>query len=132
VKLKKEVVGLLVVVRKAPSPFNPSNKTLLEAVSDYASISLVNANLFRTIEERARSMQQAAEVALASDRKKEQVLLNFQNEISQKLANTTKSIEAMLIGEDARLNSAQKALLRAVLESLNGITKTVELIQAPE
>jgi two-component system NtrC family sensor kinase len=67
VKLKKEVVGLLVVVRKAPNPFSPSNKTLLEAVADYASISLVNASLFRALEERAHSMQHAAEAALASD-----------------------------------------------------------------
>lgn len=52
VKLKKEVVGLLVVVRKAPNPFSPSNKTLLEAVADYASISLVNASLFQALEER--------------------------------------------------------------------------------
>lgn len=132
VKLKKEVVGLLVVVRKAPNPFSASNKTLLEAVADYASISLVNASLFRAVEERARSMQQAAEKALDSDRKKDQALLNFKHEISPKLDKTIKAIESFLAGEDARLNKAHKSVLRNIVENLRNTAETVELLKPTE
>jgi DNA-binding response OmpR family regulator len=59
VKVKREVVGLLVVMRKAAQPFSAGNQALLEAVADYAAISLVNASLFRALEERARSLEQA-------------------------------------------------------------------------
>ncbi|HSO26540.1 MAG TPA: response regulator, partial [Anaerolineales bacterium] len=52
VKIKKEVIGLLTVVRHEARPFSPSNQALLEAVADYASISMVNARLFRALEER--------------------------------------------------------------------------------
>ena len=54
VKAKKEVMGLLVVVRKAGQPFSNSQQALLEAVADYASISLVNTRLFKALEERVQ------------------------------------------------------------------------------
>ena len=131
VKLKKEVVGLLVVVRKAPNPFSPSNKTLLEAVADYASISLVNAGLFQALEERARSMQQAAEAAQASYQKKDEVLSNLKIEISQKLDKAKKTIETMLVGEDARLNAAQKAMLRSSVDNMVEILSSLEALKPP-
>jgi signal transduction histidine kinase/FixJ family two-component response regulator len=61
VKMQKEVVGLMVVVRDTPQPFSNSNKTLLESLADFASIALVNVHLFRAVEDRARSMQTVAE-----------------------------------------------------------------------
>ena len=54
IKVQKEVIGLLMVLRKAERPFDRSDQTLLEAVADYASISLVNARLFRALEQTGR------------------------------------------------------------------------------
>lgn len=126
VKLKKEVMGLLVVVRKAPNPFSPSNRTLLEAVADYASISLVNARLFRALEERARSLQQAAEAAQASERKKAELIANLQKQLVKPLAEVTATIDHMLIGETMRLNAAQKSVLRSAVKNLHTISNLVE------
>ena len=127
VKLKKEVVGLLVVVRKAAQPFNTSNKTLLEAVADYASISLVNARLFRELEERARSLQQAAERAQASERAKDEALKSLRQDAGVPLSSAVSTLESLLVGENARLNATQKGVLRSVLEKLQsalGILKS--------
>jgi DNA-binding response OmpR family regulator len=55
VKVKREVVGLLVAVRQAPRSFNPNDQALLEAVADYTAIALVNARLFRELRDRAHS-----------------------------------------------------------------------------
>ncbi|MCC6957785.1 MAG: response regulator [Anaerolineales bacterium] len=132
IKLKKEVVGLLIVVRKASEPFSSSNRTLLEAVADYASVSLVNASLFRALEERARAMQRAAEQATASDRKKDEIMLNFKREIQPKLEKTIKEIEAFLTGEDARLNAAQKSGMRKSLDNLHSVADTVETLKPSE
>lgn len=126
VNLKKEVVGLLTVVRKVPNPFNSSNKTLLEAVADYASISLVNASLFHALEERARMMQQAAEAAQASDKRKEQALAKFKKEIGQEVAGTSQVIDSILIGEDTRLNATQKSMLRSALDNLHTVSAKLE------
>jgi two-component system NtrC family sensor kinase len=126
VKLKKEVVGLLVVVRKEPHPFNPSNRTLLEAVADYASISLVNAGLFRALEERARSLQQAAESARASEQEKLDMIRALQRDLSQPVSSALKSVNAMLTGETTRLNATQKTVLRNTLSALQSAQSLVD------
>ena len=68
IKVQKQVVGMPVVMRRQPQPFNPSDQHLLEAVADYAAISLANAHLFRAIEERARRYQSLVESAQANER----------------------------------------------------------------
>ncbi len=55
IKVRNDVIGLLIVVRKKERPFDRAEQTLLEAVADYASISLVNARLFRALEQAAES-----------------------------------------------------------------------------
>jgi len=132
VKLRKEVVGLLVVVRKVSTPFSPSNRTLLEAVADYASISLVNAQLFRVLEERARSLQQAAEAAQANERKKAELIASLQNQLVKPLADVTQTIDQMLVGETLRLNSAQKSVLRSVVTNLKSISNLVISLSKPD
>jgi two-component system NtrC family sensor kinase len=128
VKLKKEVVGLLVVVREKPQPFSPSNRTLLEAVADYASISLVNARLFRALEDRARSLLQAAEAAQASDRKKDEKLKNIQRDLSQPLSGAIKTIDSLIIDEDSRLNTSQKEALHSARKDLDTIANIIQSI----
>ncbi|MEW5871996.1 MAG: response regulator [Chloroflexota bacterium] len=132
VKLKKEVVGLLVVVRKAPTPFSPSNRTLLEAVADYASISLVNARLFRALEERARSLQQVAEAAQANERAKEEAIQNIHNDLTPPLKNALKAIDSLLVGENMRLNATQKEFLRTAMENLRTMSESIETLGTTE
>lgn len=126
VKIKKEVVGLLVVARKAPQPFSPSNKTLLEAVADYASISLVNARLFRVLEDRARALQQAAEVAQTGERKKDAVLKKVGYELRSPLLEAVSILDTLLVGENTRLNGTQKGVLRAAQDRLRRVAGTIE------
>src|SRR6185503_6275020 len=57
IKVQTEVIGMLIVVRTEARPFGKTEQTLLEAVSDYASISLVNARLFRALTETVHSAQ---------------------------------------------------------------------------
>jgi two-component system NtrC family sensor kinase len=132
VKLKKEVVGLLVVVRKASQSFTSSNRTLLEAVADYASISLVNAGLFRVLEERARSLQQAADSAQASERKKDNIIKSVRNDLTPPLTNAVKSIDSLLVSENTRLNATQKGVLRSVLENLQSASAIVDTLTPQE
>lgn len=125
VKLKKEIVGLLVVVRKAGRPFSPSNRTLMEAVADYASISLVNARLFRALEERAGSLQQAADAAKESERNKDEIINNIQTDLIPPLRDAMKSVDSLLVGESARLDATQQSVLRSILEKLQNVSDIV-------
>jgi two-component system NtrC family sensor kinase len=132
VKLKKEVIGLLVVVRKEPHPFSASNRTLLEAVADYASISMVNARLFRALEDRARTLQQAADVAQANERKKADLINGLQRDLVQPLSKAMKAIDSMLVGETTRLNAAQKGVLRSAMENLQTISNLVQSLKGED
>jgi len=49
VKVGKQILALLVVMRKESREFGASDQAMLEAVSDYAAISLVNARLFKAL-----------------------------------------------------------------------------------
>lgn len=129
VKIKKEVVGLLVVVRKENRPFNSSNRTLLEAVADYASISLVNTRLFLALEDRARALQRSVEASQANERKLGDMIEALQKDLGRPLIGATKSLESMLVGETTRLNAAQKGALRSALEDLQAISSLLTSIQ---
>lgn len=126
IKIRKEVVGLLVVIRKSPQPFSPSNKTLLEAVADYASISIVNARLFRALEERARSLQLAVESARAGEHSKDEILQSIRRDLSIPLASAVGTINSLLVTENARLNATQKGVLRSAQEKLQHLSQIVD------
>ncbi len=49
-KVQEQSVGVLVVMRKSAAAFHAGDQAMLEAVSDYAAISLVNARLFQALE----------------------------------------------------------------------------------
>ena len=93
--MQKRVIALLVIVRKAPRPFNGSEQKLVEAVADYASISLVNARLFRALEERAKYMQRAAENAQAGEKSKNEFIKNAGKELTSPLEEANDSLEML-------------------------------------
>jgi len=65
IKVRDQPIGVISVARHEHRPFSERSQAMLEAVADYASISLVNARLFQALEERARRLQKAIEDAQA-------------------------------------------------------------------
>jgi two-component system NtrC family sensor kinase len=63
IKVREEAIGVVCVARMDPRPFSDREQAMLEAVADYASISLVNARLFQALEARARHLQQLIDQA---------------------------------------------------------------------
>jgi two-component system NtrC family sensor kinase len=57
IKVRDKPIGVIVVVREAERPFTDRDQAMLEAVADYASISLVNARLFQALEVRAQRLK---------------------------------------------------------------------------
>ncbi len=57
VKVRNKPIGVLAVARKEGRGFSERDQAMLEAVADYASISLVNARLFQALEARANHLQ---------------------------------------------------------------------------
>jgi len=90
IKIQRQVMGLLVLMRKQPEPFSQSEQRLLEAVADYASISFVNTQLFRSYEAREQALsslvknsqineQIITEILFKTKKNLDQILLDGQN-----------------------------------------------------
>jgi DNA-binding response OmpR family regulator len=105
IKVQQEVIGLLVVVRKTNQPFSGTTQSLLEAVADYASISLVNARLFR-------ALQENVEAAQAGEKKKVAQLQELQREMHMLLQSVIYPVELLLTDKMGKLTSAQMEALK--------------------
>jgi two-component system NtrC family sensor kinase len=62
IKARDQAIGVITVAREEPKPFSEPNQRMLEAVGDYASISLINARLFHALTGRAEELQEAVEI----------------------------------------------------------------------
>jgi GAF domain-containing protein len=65
IRVRDQPIGVICVSRKEARPFSERDQAMLEAVADYASISLVNARLFQALEARARRLQEVIDEAQA-------------------------------------------------------------------
>jgi two-component system NtrC family sensor kinase len=63
IRVRDQPIGVICVSRKDARPFSERDQAMLEAVADYASISLVNARLFQALEARARRLQEVVDDA---------------------------------------------------------------------
>lgn len=104
VKVKNESIGLMTVVRKAERPFGQNEQTLLEAIADYASISLVNTRLFR-------ALAQTAEAAQAGEQSKNDELLTLRKSVQSTVQGISYPLQLLLDDKMGSLNNQQKQAL---------------------
>ena len=130
IKVQKQVIGLLVAMRKAGKTYIQNDQNLLEAVSDYAAISLVNAHLFRALEERARAAQQTAEKAGIGEKIKNELLQAVEQELRLPLGFAGGAVDRLLEGQSTRLAPELRPILISVQENLQEACKIVETLSA--
>jgi DNA-binding response OmpR family regulator len=118
VKARKEAIGLLTVVRRADRPFGESEHTLANAIADYASISLVNAHLFR-------ALSQNAETAQALAKGKNDQLQILRQEIQTNLTTVLYPLDLMLGEKMGTLTIEQKQALTSMQVSIKRLVMQV-------
>jgi K+-sensing histidine kinase KdpD len=128
VRAQKQVISLLVVMRKQAVGFSPSEQHLLEAVADYAAISLVNVRLFRALEERAAYMQSTAMNARVGEKINEQILQAAQTELRPLVGNSRSALERLSKDPTLHWSADQRHLLTTLAENLGSIAKVTEAI----
>jgi GAF domain-containing protein len=124
IKVQNEVIGLLLVLRKAEYPFDRSDQTLLEAVADYASISLVNARLFRAIE-------QTAEAASSGARQRNALLEAVRESVRDEVQAAKRPIELILSLKAGPLTEQQREMLHAAQVALQRLARVTEKTVPP-
>ena len=124
IKVQKEVIGMLIVVRKEEHPFEKIEQTLLEAVADYASISLVNARLFRALND---SMQASKN----GERHQNALLESLRSSIVEELHSATYPIDLLLTEKQGKLSENQRQALQTARSALQRLARAAEKTTPP-
>lgn len=124
IKIKNEVIGLLIVVRKNDREFVRDAQTMLEAMADYASISLVNARLFRALE-------QTAENARIGEKNRHAALESLRNSTQTEAQAAIYPLNLLLTEMPGALNAEQRKALESVQAALQRLTKSSEKTVVP-
>jgi len=124
IKIQKEVIGMLVVVRKESRPFEKIEQTLLEAVTDYASISLVNARLFRALNNSMKTSRDG-------ERRQNALLESIRSSISEELQSATYPIDLLLTEKQGRLSEFQRQALQTTRAALQRLARAAEKTTPP-
>jgi CheY-like chemotaxis protein len=124
IKIKNEVIGLMIVARKVDREFSRDAQTMLEAMADYASISLVNARLFRALE-------QTADNARAGEKSRYASLESLRKSIRGEVEAAIYPLNLVLTEMPGSLNLEQKKALETVKTSLERLMRSSENTVVP-
>jgi DNA-binding response OmpR family regulator/flagellar hook-basal body complex protein FliE len=124
IKIQREVIGMLVVVRKDVRPFEKMQQILLEAISDYASISLVNARLFR-------ALNSSAQTSVEGEKRQNALLESVRNSVAEELKSAAYPIELLLTGKAGNLTDIQRQALQSARAALQRLARVAEKTTPP-
>ena len=130
VKAKNQVIAVMVVTRDIPKPFTSSEQALLEAIADYAAVALVNARLFKALEDRAKQMREVADNAIANEKAKDHALRRFVDEVENSRRVVTGQLETLLEGELGALTPQQRRALQKVRGEITRLGKILEKVRS--
>jgi DNA-binding response OmpR family regulator len=124
IKIQNEVIGLLIVVRKSDREIERHAQTLLEAVADFASISLVNARLFRALEQMSDSARGGEKLLNAA-------LESMRDSIRDEVQAASYPLNLALTETQGSLNLDQRQALEAVQAALQRLSRAAEKTVLP-
>jgi K+-sensing histidine kinase KdpD len=124
IKIQGEVIGLLIVVRKADIEITRDAQTLLEAMADYASISLVNARLFHALEK-------TAETARTGESFRYATLESVRTAIRNEVQVASYPLNFVLTETPGPLNPEQRQALESVQVALQRLSRSSEKTVIP-
>lgn len=108
-KVKNEILGMFVLLRKVAQPFDPHAQSLAEAVVDYTAIALMNLQLIRTVEKRLLQSAQERQIQTL----KAQLL-----SVLQKVRPAQTALSDLLAEEGALLTNRQRQWILSVRDQL--------------
>lgn len=121
VKVQKEVIGMLLVMRREARPFERQEQALLEAAADYASIAMVNARLFSALNSSVRASREARERQAA-------FLKSMHSQLVKDIMSAVGPIDHMLAEKTGNLSESQREALKTTRAALERAARTVERI----
>jgi len=122
IKVRDKPIGVICVARTTKRPFSERAQAMLEAVADYASISLVNARLFRALEARAQRLQQVIDESQQGVRVKREWLETLNRGLRAALAQIHDLTEREDGADSQPEITTVKSDLEALLQQVKALT----------
>ncbi|MFN3308196.1 MAG: GAF domain-containing protein, partial [Anaerolineales bacterium] len=122
IKVKNEVLGMFILLRKQAQPFDAHSQSLAEAIVDYTAIALVNLQLIHTVEKRFLQSYQSQQA-----QKLKSQLLSIEEKL--KLAQT--ALSDLLAEEGPLLTTRQRQGLLDIRTSLLQIQEVLLRVEPP-
>jgi len=119
IKIQSEVIGILIVVRKTNVEITRDAQNLLEAMADFASISLVNARLFHALEK-------TAENARTGEKYRHATLESVRASIRNEVQVASYPLNFVLTEMPGTLNPEQRQALQSVQVALQRLARSSE------
>jgi GAF domain-containing protein len=99
-------------------------QVLLEAVADYASISLVNARLFQ-------ALNSSAQISGEGEKRHHALLQSVRNSVAEELKAAAYPIELLLGGKAGNLTDIQRQALQSTRAALQRLARAAEKTTPP-
>lgn len=130
VRVKDRTIAVLGVARKALKPFATSEQALLQAIADLGAMAMVNLELFRALDERAKHFQRLAQAAQQAERLKGTVVQKLAQEVRQPLEAASGYVDMLATGQMGKLHAEQREALHTVKQKLHRMAEVVDLLLA--
>jgi GAF domain-containing protein len=124
IKIQREVIGVFVVVRQDERPFETTEQALLEAISDYASMSLLNARLFR-------ALNNSTQASKEGEKRQNAVLETVRGSIVDELQSAIQKIDTLLAEQLGSLTEAQHQALQTARSALQRLARAARNAPPP-
>ena len=124
IKVRDQSIGVITVARVEARPFSERAQAMLEAVADYASISLVNARLFQALEARAHRLQQMIDEAQMDTQARADWRAGLNRDLRAAQAQIARLLEEV---KDSKIRAGLETVngdLEAMLREVSSISPT--------
>jgi two-component system NtrC family sensor kinase len=131
-KARDKVIGVIAAGNKSGRPFTDRDQAMLTAVADYAVIAIVNGRLFQAMEARVHQLQQAYEVQVSENLRRDEVIRRLGHQMRAPLLQARASLEPVAQSAQGTLPRHQSDNLITALERVAALERLVdELLLTP-
>ena len=123
--IQNKVIGTLSVDSDELDAFSAADERLLAIAAAQIATSIENAQLYESLERRARTLTEAYAELQEVDRLRDEMVQNISHELRMPLTFVKGYVELLLAGDAGPLTDAQKEHLEIVIEKTNAVTRLV-------
>jgi two-component system NtrC family sensor kinase len=128
---RQQVIGMLSLMRKDPKPFTDSDLRMLEALGDYAAISLANSYLFHANEERARSLQYSIESFKMNQKVSYTLVLAVKQEIQSSIKKIGTIYRRIMMSDTSQLQLKQQERMVQLNVEITNLASLADAMSLP-